>query len=226
LQDEAGWRAWLAGAASPQPDSQPDVNYLPPLLRRRLDRHGRMALYTAWACAEGLESVEFVFASRHGDLERTLELLTALGKDDMLSPTAFSLSVHNSTAGLFSIARGDRARATAMAAGADTLCMGILEGAMMIGEGASRVLVCYADDAVPAPYQRYLVAGEERHPFAVSLLLTPAAESPLRCRFVRDAATTEEAPETALMRFLVDGAPGSVLGRDQPWRLERVPHAG
>lgn len=184
-----------------------------------------MALCTAWACVEGLESVEFVFASRHGDLERTLELLTALGKDDMLSPTAFSLSVHNSTAGLFSIARGDRARATAMAAGADTLCMGILEGATMIGEGVSRVLVCYADDAVPAPYQRYLIEGEERHPFAVSLLLAPASEAPLSCRLVRDSVAASEAPETSLMRFLVDGAPGTVLGRDQPWRLERVSHA-
>ena len=68
------------------------------MLRRRLDRHGRMALATAWTCAEGLDSVQFVFASRHGDLDRTLELLTALGNKDMLSPTSFSLSVHNSTA--------------------------------------------------------------------------------------------------------------------------------
>jgi len=56
----------------------------------------------------------------------------------MLSPTLFSLSVHNSVAGLFSIARGDRGAATAMAAGLDSLGLSILEGANMIAGGLNR----------------------------------------------------------------------------------------
>lgn len=194
------------------------------MLRRRLDRHGRMALATAWACAEGLDSVQFVFASRHGDLDRTLELLTALGNKDMLSPTSFSLSVHNSTAGLFSIARGDRAAATAMAAGADTLGLSMLEGANMIAEGAEHVLVCYADDVPPQPYRPYLAKASARHPFSISLLLTPAHAAPLDCLLARHAGSATEAPETALIRFLVEEPEASVIGADQPWRLERRAH--
>ena len=224
VSDASGWRAWLDGAVSSEPGSQPDVNFLPPMLRRRLDRHGRMALATAWACAEGLDSVQFVFGSRHGDLARTLELLTALGNKDMLSPTSFSLSVHNSTAGLFSIARGDRAAATAMAAGADTLGLSMLEGANMIAEGAEHVLVCYADDVLPPPYQPYMAEVNVHHPFSISLLLTRAKAAPLDCHLVRHTGTATEAPETALVRFLVEEREASVIGVDQPWRLERSAH--
>lgn len=223
--DETGWCAWLSGADSHAADAQPDVNFLPPMLRRRLDRHGRMALHTAWPCAEGLDSVPFVFASRHGDLERTLELLTALGNHEVLSPTSFSLSVHNSTAGLFSIARRDRAPATALAAGADTLGMSLLEGANMIAAGAERVLVCYADDTVPEPYRPYIEDDPARLPFSVSLLLT-RGEAPLQCHLTPHAGEVDEAPETALMRFLVKESASSVIGVDQPWRLERERHGG
>lgn len=220
-----GWQAWLKGAQPYEADSQPDVNFLPPLLRRRLDRHGRMALATAWPCTEGLPTVPCVFASRHGSLDRTLGLLTGLAAGDMLSPTDFSLSVHNSTVGLYSIARGDRAPATAMAAGADSLGMGMIEGANMIAAGAERVLVCYADDVVPETYRPYIAAEAARTPFSVSLLLTAASDAPLRCRLRRHEGAPAEAPENALMRFLMDEAETSVLGVHQPWRLERSRHA-
>ncbi|HEV7165514.1 MAG TPA: beta-ketoacyl synthase chain length factor [Gammaproteobacteria bacterium] len=225
MSDAAGWRLWLTGVDAVAGDFQPDVNFLPAMLRRRLDRHGRMAMHTAWSCAEGLDSVQFVFASRHGDLGRTLELLTALGNKDMLSPTSFSLSVHNSTAGLFSIARGDRSAATAMAAGADTLGLCMLEGANMIAEGASRVLVCYADDMPPSAYLPYLVEDPARLPFSISLLLTQPDAASLTCRLTRHTSDAKEAPETALMRFLIEAAADSIIGVDQPWRLERSAHA-
>src|SRR5579885_2115193 len=145
----AAWRTWLPHGHCPDPDALPDVSYLPSLLRRRLDRCGRMAVSTAWPCSEGLGSVQSVFASRHGALERTVELLYALSRAETLSPTSFSLSVHNSTVGLFSIARSDRSATTSMAAGEDSLGMSLMEGANLIAAGASHVLVCYADDKLP-----------------------------------------------------------------------------
>ena len=221
------WSDWIAGTARPDPAAQPDVSYLPPLLRRRLDRSGRMALATAWPCAEGHGSLRLVFGSRHGALDRTLGLLTALTKHETLSPTDFSLSVHNSNAGLWSIARGDRAAATALAAGADTLGMSLMEGAAMIAEGAEAVLVCYADDRAPPPYADFVAEESSRLPFAVSLLITQPQDSPMCCRLMQDDAPATEAPEAALMRFLTEDAGTSVLGVDQPWRLSREDaHAG
>jgi len=221
VSDPAGWRAWLKDEGEADPEALPDVSQLPPLLRRRLDRCGRMALHTAWPCAAGLTSVQSVFASRHGALSRTLELLDALARQETVSPASFSLSVHNSTAGLFSIARGDRGAATAMAAGADTLAMSLLEGANLVAEGAENVLVCYADDTLPPPYDSFVSGVNAHHPFAVSLLLTSAEDAPLRCRLTRADTASDEAPEAALMRFLLD-EDDATLGAEQAWRLERA----
>ncbi|HEX4300934.1 MAG TPA: beta-ketoacyl synthase chain length factor [Gammaproteobacteria bacterium] len=222
VTDTAAWQRWLPDGHSPEPEAQPDVSYLPGLLRRRLDRPGRMALSTAWPCAEGLDSVPCVFASRHGVLARTLELLTALAQDEPLSPTSFSLSVHNSNAGLFSIARGDRAAATAIAAGRDSLGMSLLEGANLIAEGADQVLVCYADDDAPAQYSPFVQEDASHRPFAVSLLLTQAADPAQRCRLSPSEETPHETPEAALMRLLLDKSDSTIVGVDQPWRLERA----
>ena len=196
------------------------------MLRRRLDKHGRMALHTAWPCTEGLDSVPVVFASRHGDLNRTLNLLTTLAQNERLSPADFSLSVHNSSVGLLSIARRDRASATALAAGADTLNMGLLEGVGQLAAGAEQVLLCYVDDSVPEIFATYLAEEPARLPFSVSILLTQASGAPSQCQLVRHDGASDEAPEAALMHFLLEDRTSSVIGVNQPWRLERRVHAG
>ena len=96
----------------------------------------------------------------------------------------------------------------------------------MIAEGAKQVLVTYTDDLVPSLY-RGIIHEAAVHPFSISLLLTPAANAPLRCRLGRHNVFTaaEQSPEAALIRFLVE-EPGEVeLGVQQIWRLERE-HAG
>lgn len=226
IEGDADWDLWLNGKRSADADAQADVSHLPALLRRRLDRQGRMALHTAWPCVAGLDAVELVFASRHGALLRTMEMLVALVNREPLSPTLFSLAVHNSVAGLYSIARGDHSAATAMAAGQDTLGMSLVEGAGMIAAGAKYVLVCYADDILPPAYQPFVAGQAARAPFSISLLLTPSMGAPLCCRLARTTAAPSEPPEAALLRFLVENTAEAVIGVDQPWRLERVSGAG
>ena len=76
--------------------------------RRRIERLGRMAIQAACWCQEAEESgVPLVFASRHGDVARSADLLNSLADDAALSPTAFGLSVHNAVAALYSITRGN-----------------------------------------------------------------------------------------------------------------------
>lgn len=226
VQHPANWKNWLNGECSTPADVQPDVSQLPPLLRRRLDRLGRMALHTACSCLNGIDAAEFVFASRHGALQRTTDLLIALARDEPMSPTLFSVSVHNGTAGLYAIARGDRSAATAIAAGEDTLGMGLLEGAGQIAAGAAHVLMCYADDSLPPPYDAAPGSSGGRAPFSISLLLQPATQSADACYLEPAPAAAREPPEAALLRFLVEHSTSTVIGAGQCWRLQRTHRAG
>jgi hypothetical protein len=198
------------------------VSFLPALLRRRLDRVGRMALHVAWHCAEGHSELPLVFASRHGSLTRTVELLDSLDQGEPLSPASFSLSVHNSTAGLFSIARADRSPATALAAGTATLAAALLEGVGILTEGADAVLVVYADETPLPKYKVYMQVHEPV--FALGLLLTVADGKQPLCRLVQGSgAATGQRPEAALMEFLLEDTSIALLDAGgSGWRLERV----
>lgn len=226
MESAADWDAWLAGKAQNAADAQPDVSQLPALLRRRLDRLGRMALHTVWPCLDGLAAAHFVFASRDGSLARTLELLAALAHDEPLSPAIFSVSVHNGTTGLCSIARGDRSAATAVAAGRDSLAMGLLEAACQVSAGAEHVVMCYADQSLPPPYDTAPGRGAQHAAFSISLLLEPAAPERECCRLIPCAERATENPEAALLRFLVEHTASTIIGADQGWRLERSKRAG
>jgi Beta-ketoacyl synthase, N-terminal domain len=222
VQDLSAWHAWIGGTRFDTPDQQPDVSFLPALLRRRLDRAGRMALHVAWRCAEGHTGLPLVFASRHGSLSRTMELLECLARNEPLSPAAFSLSVHNSSAGLFSIARADRSPATALAAGPRTLMAALLEGAGMLTDGAVAVLVVYADETPPPEYRVYVET--DTPVFALGLLLTaPDGNQPLCQLSPGRGIAMRQCPEVAIMRFLMEDVPVARLDAGEPgWQLERV----
>jgi hypothetical protein len=86
--------------------------------RRRIDRLGRMAIQTAYWCQHAeAAGIPFLFASRHGDVACSVELLESLSRQETLSPTSFGLSVHNAIAALYSIVRGERGNYLALAAG-------------------------------------------------------------------------------------------------------------
>ena len=184
----AAWRAWAPGldsvadwqAWSQQPrtlavsDSAPDVSFLPAMQRRRLSRLARMAFSVGWPLAEGIADLPLVFVSRHGETPRTFDILSDLGAAQPLSPTQFSLSVHNAVIGLWSIQRGDTSEMTALAAEGDGLEQALLEAATLLGEGAPGVLLIVAEEAPPELYTPFI--DDVPFPYAVALLLRPGAQ--------------------------------------------------
>ena len=104
--------AWARWARAPQrivAGEEPGVKAMPAMLRRRAGFLGKMALEVAYRCLDGrgagATTIPTVFCSRHGEVSRALALLSDLARGEALSPTAFSMSVHNATAGLLTIAR-------------------------------------------------------------------------------------------------------------------------
>lgn len=159
----ARWSFWSAASESP-----PDVAFVDPMMRRRLSSLSRMALKVAGDCVDAQTTARVVFASRHGELRRTTDILRDIEAGKPVSPNGFSLSVLNAMSGLFGIARRDRSAATAVSAGAETLGYALLEAhAQRTDEPASPVLLIYADEPADA---RYGVIEQEVQGGAFALL--------------------------------------------------------
>jgi hypothetical protein len=170
----ARWSCWPAGATA-----APDIGFIDPLVRRRLSSLSKMALKVAHDCAADLGPARLVFASRHGELRRTTAILEDIVAGQLVSPTAFSLSVLNAMTGVYSIARGDRSPATAVSAGAETLGYALLEAhAQYSIDSSTPVLVVYADE--PAD-ERYGAVDHEAPACALAILLAPGASDRLEC---------------------------------------------
>jgi hypothetical protein len=145
-----------------------------PMLRRRAGFLSKMALEVAYDCLGQKVDVPTIFCSRHGEALRSVELLTDLAKAAPLSPTSFGLSVHNATAGLFSIARADHANSIALSAGASSVEHAVIEACGLLADGALEVLLVVYDCPLPTIYASFQDCNEQ--PFAWAWLLQAARE--------------------------------------------------
>ncbi|MBB5420828.1 beta-ketoacyl synthase chain length factor [Paraburkholderia atlantica] len=141
------WSSWPAAASA-----APDIGFIEPIVRRRLSTLSKVALKVAHDCV-AQQPVRVVFASRHGELRRTTDILRSISAGEPVSPTAFSLSVLNAMTGVFGIARGDRSAASAVSAGAQTLGYALLEAyAQYATQPDAPVLLVYADEPADSTY--------------------------------------------------------------------------
>jgi hypothetical protein len=97
-----------------------------------------------------------VFCSQHGDLVRLGEMLRGIAGRVELSPTAFSQSVHNANAGLYTIIAGSRAPLSALASGGSTFASGWLEAeGFLLAHPQTEVLLVSYDSPLPPEYTPY-----------------------------------------------------------------------
>lgn len=220
-ETKAQWSAWASGETAPAP-ANPLTAAMPMLLRRRLGKLGQLAVAAAYE-AGAAPPVRYVFCSRHGEFGRTLGLLRDGALGEPLSPTEFSVSVHNALAGLLSIATKATGGHTALAAGADTFAYGLVESAASLAAAPDEpVLLVYFDEPLPAPFDA-LVPPADEAPLACALLLSalddPASPGELVELAIaaapgdRDAMTTRQASD--FLRFLASGAPAGVSAGDR-----------
>ncbi|WP_460417318.1 beta-ketoacyl synthase chain length factor [Pseudomonas sp. microsymbiont 2] len=223
LQTSAQWQAWAHGELQPHQDgAAPDVSFLPAMQRRRLSHLARMAFAVGWPLAEGHERLPLVFVSRHGETPRTFSILSELAAAQPLSPTQFSLSVHNAVIGQWSILRGSTCEMTALAAAGDGFEHGLLEAATLLGEGAPAVLLVVTEELPPQAYSPWI--DDVPFAYALGLLLTPGMQWQLT---PGQAATSATAPLPHALSWLQ----ASLSGRDsfthiwkrRAWNWQRQP---
>lgn len=154
---------------------------------RRLSSFSRIALNVLQKSAGERQKFQLVFASRHGDLVQSLSQLFVLARGELLSPTVFSMLVHNAVPGIARIVRGEHEPATAVAAGPETFGYGLIEALGRLATCPDKpVMLVYADQPVPTEYAADVGGPEVAH--AVALLLGFAGEEPPARRLVMEAS--------------------------------------
>lgn len=153
LESRAAWEAWAKEPVPLAAEGVPDARFLPAMLRRRCTPLTRIMLRAAYdACPEAqLAEVRTVFASRHGSINESIELIECVARGLPLSPAKFSHTVHNAQAGLFSIAAGNRRASSSLAAQEDTLGHGWLEALAHLEREPGRPLLLVVGDVPLAP---------------------------------------------------------------------------
>jgi Beta-ketoacyl synthase, N-terminal domain len=165
------WARYGSNHTSSTTDSLPKAQRIPPMLRRRLGSLGKAAIASAEDTISDIPVfMPTVFCSQHGDLHRTLSLLESLAENEPLSPTHFSLSVHNAIAGIYSIARKDPSPTSAICCSVDDVSAALLETQMILNEQQCQYALCVVHDE-PLP-EFYGCPNRPASSYAASFLLT------------------------------------------------------
>jgi len=224
LTTAADWQAWAHGQQAPDNSAPaPDVAFLPAMQRRRLSHLARMAFAVGWPLAEGHEQLPLVFVSRHGETPRTYSILSELATRQPLSPTQFSLSVHNAVIGLWSILRGSTSEMTALAAAGDGFEHGVVEAAALLAEGAPAVLLIVTEELPPQAYSPWI--DDVPFAYALGLLLTPGTQWQLTPGQAVPATATAQLPHgLSWLKACVTGRDFFThTGKRRTWNWQRQP---
>ena len=167
------WKQHWRGAVADSPDAEVPTDAIPPAHKRRMSALSKLAVQIGLEASGDSHADYLVFCSQHGEMVRTRGLLGDIAAGVELSPTAFSQSVHNTSAGLFTIITQSRAPASALAAGPNTFAYGWLEAeSFLCCNPRARVLLVSYDEPVPEEYRPYL--RQKQCLYALALLLRAA----------------------------------------------------
>lgn len=228
LNDHAAWQAWLRQPTPLSYTQDPPLSEMPPLIRRRVERLGRVALQATYWGQGDSAPCPVVFASRRGDIGRCLHMLRQLAGGEAPSPAAFSTSVHNAIGALYSIANAYTDPYTAIAAGEETVEAAFTEALGQLADGEPAVLVVYYDEPLPSPYDVFEDGVVFARAMAYRIRLVDRGGYTLQ-----PGPVIEEAPspapsglttDLAVLHFLVSGAASTYVHVVNARRWEWINH--
>lgn len=142
------WQTWCKHSADTSKDDlegiSPTLPQVPAMQRRRFSRLTKMMLDVCFQC-EAAPNCRSIFASRHGELHRTIGLLEDIIEKQPLSPLGFSQSVHNTGSGIFGILTNNTAPSTSIAAGTETLSQAMVEAFAQLHQSPEPLLLVFGE---------------------------------------------------------------------------------
>ncbi|MFT6984711.1 MAG: hypothetical protein ACJAT7_000512 [Psychromonas sp.] len=197
------------------------VDLIPPMMRRRMSYLSKLAVQTAIRLSAGTDIDYIVFASRHGELSRTVKLIEDILGGNGASPIIFSQSVHNTAAGLFTIATKQAVPVCSLAAGENSLHSALIEASCYLQENpADKVLLVNFDEPLPEPYQEF--EQQAYQGFALGLLLTSGDQ--LQLKSIQQGQLSENTVPQAFScidYLLSDNKSVSISSKKSRWIWEK-----
>lgn len=169
---------WVAESGSPAElvDAAGPMRHLPMMAARRLGSGDRLVVDGVLSLLSAHPTDALVLCSRHGELERNDRVMRALAAQAPVSPTDFTMSVHNAAAGTCTIAAGQPLVSSSLSAGADTFQQAFFEVMSLFQAGHQRVLLADFEGIIPPFYRDEVGVTLSMAPYAVCLLLEPGTQ--------------------------------------------------
>lgn len=225
------WRAWapdLGYSDDRLTESSDSIapQCVPKLLQRRLTPLARAVVNVAALCVDNGQSCPVVFSSAHGEICKSLELLKTIQAGQEISPTAFSLSVHNAIAGLFSIAYRNSREISVIAPGREGIAPAFIEALGMLREGDDEVLVILYDEPIADFYPIAPFKLNAAFPCVLALRIALTGDGlPIQLRRSRESRDDGEHPVQlrAFVKFLLGEEKSLSLGsQGHSWTWHKI----
>jgi hypothetical protein len=210
------WQKWHDHQAFVHEEKAAIPAQVPKILQRRLSPLARAVFNAADSCIDSDKSLPIIFSSAHGEVNKSLEMLKSMQKGEDVSPTAFSLSVHNAISGLFSMAYGNHQEITVIAPGQDSIAPAFIEALGLLQEGhADEVLLVLYDEPLSDFYPSLPFALNAPAVCALALKVSLTG-SGLALQFNRSSARRGDGEHAlqifSFIKFLVADEKTLVLG--------------
>lgn len=217
------WNAWAPGQSCyeygglvvSQTDTALIGSVVPKLMQRRLSALAKGVFTAAQYCIAADKTAPIVFSSAHGEVNKSLQMLKDIQNGDELSPTAFSLSVHNAISGLVSIAYRSHQEMVVTAPGQDGIAPAFIEALGILQEYADSVVIVFYDEPLGDFYPSLPFALSAANSCALAIKISLHGDG-LPLQLCSSAETRDDGEHTvqiaAFLNFLMADEPFLQLG--------------
>jgi hypothetical protein len=154
LSKKHDWELWSKNPVHDWSLPLPKVTKIPMMQSRRMSIASRFAVEVGLNLIENNNLDLAIFTSQHGELERTYKILSTLNRNIDISPTDFTLSVHNTASGLLTIVSNKTIPISSLSAHNDSFQQGLIESLAVLHQGNKKVLLIDFDGLVPEAYHK------------------------------------------------------------------------
>lgn len=181
----------------------PKPKFIPMMTARRLSDGCKLAVDAAMELTLENSIDAVIFSSASGELEHNYKVLKSTVQKTDVSPTDFSMSVHNAAVGNYTILSKRKIPSSSVSAGIDSFVMALTDAYAMIKTGAKNVLICDYDVTIPEFFKVYLDVAHPTYPHALALLISSGDQFTVK---TEDKTQSTKISEFASVKFMLEYA--------------------